>query len=119
MGRSQTRNVISKEVREQGHRKFLVHADEAIETLLGIMRNDEADHGHRISASKEILVRAYGQAPTFANILTETMKNDRPPISEEAVRALTDEQLTQYAQLTKLILTTDENTIDAEFSSED
>lgn len=122
MGRTPTRTVISKEVRRQAHEKFLVHTDEALQTLLEIMHNGDADHGHRISAAKEILVRAYGQAPTFANVVTETQRDEKPLISEDAIRALTDEQLTQYAQLTRTILNADANTIEhtpAEISSED
>lgn len=119
MARPQTRNVVTKETRRMAHEKFLVHADTAMETLVEIMTNDVADHGHRIAAAKEVLSRAYGQAPTFQNIVTETHKNDKPLISDEAIQALSDEDLMQYAGLIRKIVNAEENTVAAEISSED
>ncbi|HYC00421.1 MAG TPA: hypothetical protein VEC57_14890 [Candidatus Limnocylindrales bacterium] len=39
------------------------HSDEAIKTLVAIMKNPKADDRARIAAAKEILDRAHGKAP--------------------------------------------------------
>ena len=113
---------VSMETRRLAHEKYLAHHQEALDALLNVIRDPLSDHGHRVSAAKEINNRAFGQAPTHATMLLEDSRNEKPMISQDALRALTDEQLTQYAQLTRAILNADENTIEGgatEISSED
>ena len=119
MARSRGQSVVTKETRRFAHEMYLQHAQEALDTLLEILRNSEADHGHRITAAKEINMRAFGQAPSFSNVITEMHQNTKPLISDEAIQALSDDDLMQYAGLIRKIVNAEENTIAAEISSED
>jgi hypothetical protein len=51
------------EQRRQFYESFRAHTDEVRETLLTILRDSDADNGHRIQAGKEILNRGWGAAP--------------------------------------------------------
>lgn len=105
MARSRGQTVVTKEQRRLAHEKYLEHTQEVLETLLEILRDTKADSGHRLAAAKEINNRAYGQAPSHATMMIEHNKSAQPVFSDEALRALTQEQLEQYAELTRAILT--------------
>lgn len=119
MGRSSSRNVITRETRRKAHEMYLEYDQEVLEGFLEIIRNPEADHGHKIAALKEMNMRMFGQAPSYSNVVTEMHQNDKPLISDDAIQALSDEDLVAYAGLIRKIINAEENTVAGEISSED
>ncbi len=51
-------NQLTRDIREMA----LPHAEQAIDTIVGLMGDAEVDYSVRMSAAKEILDRAYGKA---------------------------------------------------------
>lgn len=82
--------------------------------LLEALDAPSATWSEKVSAAKEILNRALGQAPTFQNIQIEDNRNDKPLIGEEALRTLTSEELEQWARLAKKIVSADEDIVEGQ-----
>jgi HEAT repeat protein len=61
------------------------HTEEAVETLVEVMRDDTAPPAARVAAADKILNRGWGQAPQ-----TITIKDDETPLD---LAHMTDEQL--------------------------
>lgn len=78
------------------------------------MEAENATWSEKISAAKEYLNRALGQAATYQNIQIEDSRNDKPLLGEEALRALTSEELEQWARLAKKIVSADEDVIEGQ-----
>ena len=78
---------------KQAHKRFQEHIDRAVNALVAIVDDPDADHGHRIQAAKEILNRAYGQAPSHAVIESFHAHEHRHVINEDALKSMSSEQL--------------------------
>ena len=75
--------------------------------LLGIVRDDDADNGHRIQAGKEILNRGFGQAPSI-EIIEAAFRHEHS-LNLDALRQLPPKQLAELESvLAKLIQVPDE-----------
>lgn len=108
------RSVYTKEQRRLAHEEFLQDVSKARGKLLEALDAPSATWSEKVSAAKEILNRALGQAPTFQNIQIEDSRNDKPLIGEEALRALTSEELEQWARLAKKIVSADEDIVEGQ-----
>ena len=88
--------------RRQFYESFRAHTDEVRETLLSILRDEEADRGHRIQAGKEILNRGWGSAPQV-NIVEAALQHN-VTLNTDALRQLPKEELARLeATLVRLI----------------
>ena len=85
--------------RKQAYQLFIDHAQEARDVLVSIMRDPQAGAPNRIAAAKEVVTRAYGQAPQHVEITGE----DGGPIEIQtsALEKLSDDQLNQLAAILK------------------
>ncbi len=75
-------------------RLFQEHAQEALETMIGIMRDPEADHAVRLKAANDVLNRAYG-TPVSTTVQVQ--------ISEEEREAIIDSSLIAAASTPELL----------------
>jgi len=99
--------------RREVYEKFRAHTDEVLERLLGILRDDEADHGHVIAAGKEILSRGWGAVAQHHVI--EAMFEHKHLVNVDAIRQLPSEELTRLeASLSRLIEVQDAEIIEGE-----
>jgi hypothetical protein len=95
-------SMIPVSARKVLYDSFRAHTDEVRDVLLSILRNDEADNGHRIQAGKEILNRGWGQAPSI-EIIEAAFKHEHT-FNADALRQLPPKQLEQLeAMLAALI----------------
>ena len=94
------------------YESFREHTQETLATLLGIMRDEEADNGHRIQAAKEILARGWGGVPQV-QVIEAALKHEHS-ISRDALKGLspTDLRALELA-LTKLVDVPDAEVIEA------
>jgi hypothetical protein len=106
------RGHVPPAARREMYEAFREHWQEVRDMLIGIVRDDEADNGHRIQAGKEILNRGFGQAPSI-EIIEAAFKHELS-ISPDALRQLPPKQLAQFeAILATLVQVADQDTIDA------
>ena len=75
-------------------RLFQAHAQEALETMIGIMRDPEADPAVRLKAANDVLNRAYG-TPVSTTVQVQ--------ISEEEREAIIDSSLIAAASTPELL----------------
>lgn len=73
---------------------FQVHAQEALDTMVAIMRNPEADFAVRLKAANDVLNRAYG-TPVSTTVQVQ--------ISEEEREAIIDSSLIAAASTPELL----------------
>jgi hypothetical protein len=96
--------------RKQLYASFREHTEEVKETLLSILRDEEADNKHRIQAGKEILNRGWGQAASV-EIIEAVFKHEHS-ISLDGLKQLSSAQLTELEAMLSKVVTGD--VIDAE-----
>lgn len=89
------------------YEKFQAHTDEAIGTILEIMRNDEANDSDRLAAAKELLNRGWGQAPNV-NIVDATLKVEHN-FNSDRLKQMTPEELAAFEGLLARVVGEDEN----------
>lgn len=88
--------------RREMYEKFREHTDEVRDVLIGILKDPEADTGHRIQAGKEILSRGWGAAPQV-NVIEEVFRAE-VSFNTDNLKNLTSEELkAAEAALTLLI----------------
>jgi hypothetical protein len=75
------------------------HTEEAVKTLVSIMRNEEQPAAARVAAADKILNRGWGQAPQ-----TIALTDDREPLD---LSGMTDEQLEAIETIRTLAVITD------------
>lgn len=73
------------------------HTVEVIETLIGIVRDDEADNGHRIQAGKELLNRGWGAAPQ-THVVEQSMEH-KLSLNADAIRQMSDDEIALYQKM--------------------
>lgn len=86
-----TGRTVPEAARREVYAAFRAHANEVLEMLVGFVRDETLDPGHRIMAGKEILNRGLGTAPNV-EIVEKTLKVDLT-ISDERIKQLTNEEL--------------------------
>jgi hypothetical protein len=100
------------EQRRQFYESFRAHTDEVREVLLSILRDDEADNGHRIQAGKEILNRGWGAAPQV-NIVEAALQH-HVTLNTDALKQLPKDELARLeSTLVRLIEVPDAEVIEA------
>ena len=114
MPRGGGKSAVTKEQRRLAHEEFLQGISKARAVLENAMDSETSTWSEKISAAKEYLNRALGQAATYQNIQIEDSRNDKPLIGEEALRSLTSEELEQWAKLAKKIVSADEDVIEGQ-----
>jgi HEAT repeat protein len=78
----------------------IVHAEEAIDKLVEIMRNEDADHNVQRQAANDLLNRAFG-TPVSTQIVEKTITDERgSPID---VAALTKQDTETLVKLSKML----------------
>jgi hypothetical protein len=107
------RAPLTKLERRQASLKFLEHTDKAIKVVLEILENNQADNGHRLAAAKLLFDRGLGQAPTHQTLSIEDSRDEKPMISKEALMALSQDELDQWARLARKIVHAEDATIEA------
>ena len=102
---------LPAKARAKLYESFQAHTDEVREMLIGIVRDDTADNGHRIQAGKEILSRGWGQAPNV-EIIEATFKHQHT-FNPDALRQMSAQQLAAAeAALTMLMRIPDAEVLD-------
>lgn len=86
-------HVVTIRDARKAHELFQAHSAEALDVLVEIMNNPDADHGHRITAAKEVLARAYGQAPSFSVVQGLVEHQHQHSFNAQALESMTPEQL--------------------------
>ena len=100
---AQNGRTVPEAARREMYEAFRQHADEARQTLYGIMTDTEVDPGHRIAAAREILNRGYGTAPSV-EIIEKTLKVDLS-FSDARIRQMSNDDLrAALAVMEKLVL---------------
>jgi hypothetical protein len=98
--------------RREFYESFRAHTDEVRERLLEIIRDDEADHGHVISAAKEILSRGWGGVPQI-QVIEAALKHEHS-LSVDRLKGMSPADLQAFeAMLARLVEVDDAEVIDA------
>ena len=93
-------------------KKAMVHAEEALSTIVDIMRDEENDAAVRLKAANDLLSRGFG-TPVSTQIVEKTINDERSsPVSGEAISAAGTAELAQLAQALSRYVEDKENTID-------
>lgn len=77
---------------------FQEHEQEALETMLGIMRDPEADHAVRLKAANDVLNRARGTPLSASVVMTLDEAQDGPSVSTAALSAASTPELLALAE---------------------
>ena len=77
---------------------FQEHEQEALETMLGIMRDPEADHAVRLKAANDVLNRARGTPLSASVVMTLDEAQDGPSVSAAALSAASTPELLALAE---------------------
>lgn len=64
------------------------HTEEAVETLVEVMRDDTAPPAARVAAADKILNRGWGQAPQTITIKDDETQPDLSQMTDEQLEAL-------------------------------
>lgn len=65
--------LVPENARREMYAKWRTYTKEVMDFLVGVVRDDEKDTGHRIQAAKEILSRGWGQVPNV-EIIEATLR---------------------------------------------
>ena len=91
---------------------FQAHAQEALETMVGIMRDTVVDPAVRLKASNDILNRAYG-TPVSVQVQEKIITDERQsPISTGAISTAATAELEQLAAVLARFIEAERATID-------
>ncbi len=91
---------------------FQEHGQEALETMLTIMRDKTADKAVRLKAANDILNRGYG-TPVSTQIVEKIITDERQsPISAGAISAAGTEELAALADVLGRFISTEALTLD-------
>lgn len=94
--------TVPEAARREVYAAFRAHADEVREMLIGFVRDDEIDPGHRIAAGKEILNRGLGTAPNV-EIVDKTLKLD-VHFSDDRIKQMPSDELSRLLDGFKKLL---------------
>jgi hypothetical protein len=91
---------------------FQAYAEEAMLKIVGIMRDDDADHAVRLKAANDLLNRAYG-TPVSTQVQHKIIEDDREsPINPQALTGAATRDLEQLAQTLARFIESERNTIE-------
>jgi hypothetical protein len=88
-------------------RMFQEHAEEALETLVSIMRDDGADHAVRVRAANDVLNRAYGTPVSTQVVMQLSDDENKTPVNPTQIGRASTEEL-------QAVLATLQNFLEAE-----
>jgi hypothetical protein len=108
---SKNGRLIPENARKAMYEAFRAHTDEVREVLVSILRDEDADKGHRIAAGKEILSRGYGQAPSVEVI--EAVFRHEHAFNADALRQWPQSKLDELQAMLAGLITVQGDTIDA------
>ena len=104
--RTTRRNVLAAQ------RMFQQYAEEAMLTMVEIMRDPEADHAVRLKAANDIQNRAYG-TPVTTQVQHKIIEDETgSPVSAVALSSAATKELEQLAQALSRYVEDKQNTID-------
>jgi hypothetical protein len=87
----------SKAQRREFYEMARQHTAEVLETLIGIVRDPDADNGHRIMAGKELLNRGWGAAPQ-THVVEQSMEH-KLTMNVDVLRQMSDEEIALYQRM--------------------
>jgi hypothetical protein len=97
-----TGRLIPENARREMYAKWRTYTDEVMQFLVGVMRDEEKDTGHRIQAGKEILSRGWGQVPNV-EIIEATLRVSHE-VDTSALKQMSQAELDALAlAFTKLV----------------
>lgn len=100
------RNVMAAQ------RMFQAYAEEAMLTMVEIMRDEEADHAVRLKAANDIQNRAYG-TPVTTQVQHKIISDETgSPISTAAISAAGSKELEMLALTLARFVESEKNTLD-------
>jgi hypothetical protein len=100
------RNVLAAQ------RMFQEYAEEAMNTIVAIMRDVEVDPAIRLKASNDLLSRAYG-TPVSVQVQHRILEDEREsPISTGAISTAATAELEQLAAVLARFIESERNTIE-------
>lgn len=100
------RNVLAAQ------RMFQQYAEEAMLTMVEIMRDEEADHAVRLKAANDIQNRAYG-TPVTTQVQHKIIEDETgSPVSGQAISKAGTSELMALAQALSKYVEDNQNTID-------
>ena len=104
--------AVPLRTRKAMYEAFREYTEEAISTLVGIMRDEDKDAGHRIAATKEILARGYGAVPNVD--LVEVAFKHEHEINLDALKQMSDKELADFQLLLTKLVKIEQDAIDAD-----
>lgn len=104
--------TVPESARRKMYESFRQHGDEVREMLIGFVRDDTIDPGHRIAAGKEILNRGFGTAPNI-EIIEQSFKHQHS-FDMDAIKQMPAEELAVLEAAITRFIKIDEDAIDAE-----
>ena len=100
------RNVMAAQ------KMFQQYAEEAMMTMVEIMRDEEADHAVRLKAANDIQNRAYG-TPVSTQVQHKIIEDETgSPVDAKAISAAGTKELAQLAAALSRYVEDEKNTID-------
>jgi len=116
MGRPKGTTGIPQKMTKAGvvamRKKAMEYAEEALQTMVAIMRDEENDAAVRLKASNDVLNRAYG-TPVSTQIQHKIIEDERgSPISTGAISTAGTKDLEQLAAVLARFIEAERNTLD-------
>ena len=100
------RNVMAAQ------KMFQQYAEEAMLTMVKIMRDEDADHAVRLKAANDIQNRAYG-TPVSTQVQHKIIEDETgSPVNAQALTSAATKELEQLAQALSRYVEDKQNTID-------
>lgn len=91
---------------------FQQYAEEAMLTMVEIMRDEDADHAVRLKAANDIQNRAYG-TPVSTQVQHKIIEDETgSPVNAQALTSAATKELEQLAQALSRYVEDKQNTID-------
>ena len=89
---------MTHRARRATHELFEQHVHEALDTLLGVMRDDEAPPADRIKAAREIIGRARGAIPSYTVVEADIAHRHTIGVDQQKLADMSDEELRALEQ---------------------
>ena len=91
---------------------FQEHAQEAMDVMLGIMRDDEADHAVKLKAANDILNRGFGTPVSTQVIMQLDEKDQVSPVSGAQIGVASTDELQSVLSTLQRFLESESKTVD-------
>lgn len=116
MGRPKGTTGIPQKMTKTGvialRKKAMVHAEEALETIVEIMRDTNNDSSVRLKAANDLLSRGFG-TPVSMQVVEKIITDERQsPISSGAISTAGTRDLEQLAATLARFIEAERNTLD-------